>query len=202
MRVPTWRPNLASQPGVPAWGVRGASRLGYLLKCWAGGVPAWGVPASQLRGGVPASQILASQLRVPTQGGIGGRGVRVPTWSRKPTQTSMPIHVYSMFSLGVIEFGVLPWGPHCGVNSEYLGVCVWGVCARAGVCAQIVHELHTSVGGASGPLGVRVQANVGSCWGLCGSFGCVCSLLAELNVSIVGVLGSRGPISFLSGSIG
>ena len=45
---------------------------------------------------------------------------------------------------------------------------MWGVCAHARSCAQIVHELHMCVGGAIGPLGVRVWAYVGSMWGVLG----------------------------------
>ena len=133
---------------------------------------------------------------------MGGRGVRVPTWSRKTTQTSVSIHVYSMFSLGVIDFGVLPWGPHCGVECGYLGVCVWGVCARAWPCAQIVRELHTSGGGASEGRGVRVLGYVGPCWGLCGLLVEVYPSLLAQHVEALSSLWSMWWVPFLSVSIG
>ena len=100
-----------------------------------------------------------------------------------------------MFSLGVIDFGVLPWGLHCGAKAEYLGVCVWGVCAHARVCAQIVRKLHIVCGGASGPLGVRVLtmwAHVGVYVGLCDwllrCVGGQAGVLSLIDLNIVGSL--------------
>ena len=142
LRVPTWR---------PSWGGPWRVPFGVFIKVLARGRPSGrpnaggGSPRPNLAS-QPGVPIWRPNLRVPTWGVLGGRGVRVPTWSLNPTQTSVPIRVYSMFSLGVIDFGVLAWGPHCGVKPEYLGVWVWGVCAHARLCAQMVRELHTCVG--------------------------------------------------------